>query len=146
MSARERQERQAKAIYEGRLAYREGKSLDDCPYKRSNWGVGGFWDMGFNREKADTQVISLMLGPEVDKYLSNIDAKFFEGMEAYREGHEYLIRQVMIRPGMPPLRIIPSEGIMKDGKAWACIEFKADPVVPGMYIMTLRKNVEVPRD
>lgn len=51
MGAKDRWERNQKAIEEGILAYHDGVPLDQCPYKHSDWGLGGWWDMGWREAK-----------------------------------------------------------------------------------------------
>ena len=47
MGEKERRKRAARAYQEGRQAYQDGLPLDANPYKISDWGVGGFWRMGW---------------------------------------------------------------------------------------------------
>ena len=37
-----------RANAEGRDAFLGGKTEEECPYKVSDWGAGGFWLSGFN--------------------------------------------------------------------------------------------------
>ena len=48
MSARERKERFFRAANEGRQAFLNGDSRESCPYKKSMWGMGYAWDMGYS--------------------------------------------------------------------------------------------------
>jgi len=50
MSATERSERYRRAIEEGKTARSLGKPQSACPYKRSEWGLGGWWDMGWEKQ------------------------------------------------------------------------------------------------
>lgn len=40
-------DRQDRAFDEGKQAFKDGKTLEDNPYKISTWGVGGIWKLGF---------------------------------------------------------------------------------------------------
>ena len=51
MGSRERWERNERAKEEGKKAYRDGIPADQCPYKYSTWGLGGWWLMGWNEAK-----------------------------------------------------------------------------------------------
>lgn len=146
MSAKERQKRMDKATYEGRVAFREGKPMAACPYKHSEWGMGWHWDNGWRKEKADTLVLDLQTGVEVDKYLKFVPAQWADGYNDIPGGAGLIIRQTLIRKGMPPLRLVPSKGVLHSGKLWACVEITPDPIVPAMYTLTFRKNVEVPKE
>ncbi|KKL56616.1 hypothetical protein LCGC14_2243610 [marine sediment metagenome] len=53
MGSRERWERNQKAIEEGNKAYRDGLTVEDCPYKISEWGLGHWWLMGWNEAKQE---------------------------------------------------------------------------------------------
>jgi len=48
MGERERRARFDKAVAMGRKAREEGKPLESCPFKKSLWGMGGAWEMGWN--------------------------------------------------------------------------------------------------
>ena len=49
MSERDRAELRMRATIEGERAFAKGTSRDECPYKVSSWGVGAFWQMGWDR-------------------------------------------------------------------------------------------------
>jgi hypothetical protein len=51
MSASERWERYQRAIKEGEMARSLGKPKSACPYKRSEWGLGPWWDMGWEQQR-----------------------------------------------------------------------------------------------
>ena len=55
MGSRERWERNQKATEEGKQAYHGGLIQDDCPYKISIWGLGGWWLMGWHRAKQQVE-------------------------------------------------------------------------------------------
>ena len=50
MGARQRRDRAIRAAEEGRQARRDKKTKDQCPYKQSDWGLGGFWRGGWEEE------------------------------------------------------------------------------------------------
>lgn len=47
MSANERHKRAKRATQEGREARRAGEPIEANPYKKSTWGMGGFWEAGW---------------------------------------------------------------------------------------------------
>ena len=47
MGARQRADRFSRAVEEGLKAAKEGKPLSACPYKDSEWGLGGAWKLGW---------------------------------------------------------------------------------------------------
>ena len=47
MGAKDRWERNMKAKEKGKQAYRDEVPIEQCPYKYSEWGLGGWWDMGW---------------------------------------------------------------------------------------------------
>lgn len=49
MSARQRSEAFKRAVRKGSDAFWRGESIDSNPYKKSEWGNGGAWDMGYRR-------------------------------------------------------------------------------------------------
>ncbi|HEC62694.1 MAG TPA: hypothetical protein ENI27_10655 [bacterium] len=51
MGSSERWKANDKALKRGAKAYRDGIHLDQCPYKYSQWGLGGWWDMGWREEQ-----------------------------------------------------------------------------------------------
>jgi len=56
MSASKRWKRGQRAIEEGKTARSLGKPKSACPYKRSDWGLGGWWDMGWEQQKCAEEI------------------------------------------------------------------------------------------
>ena len=50
MSATKRHKRGMRAIEEGKQARIRGQFISDCPYKRSEWGLGSYWQHGWAME------------------------------------------------------------------------------------------------
>lgn len=61
MGERERRERFNRAVARGRKAREEGKPLASCPLKKSTWGMGDAWGMGWSNRD---QEIKAEGGPE----------------------------------------------------------------------------------
>jgi ribosome modulation factor len=51
MSASKRWKAAQRAMEKGKVARTCGKSKDDCPYKQGDWGLGGFWIMGYDQQE-----------------------------------------------------------------------------------------------
>jgi ribosome modulation factor len=43
------------AVERGRQAYMDGKPQEANPYKRTFWGFGGYWDLGWMEAEADAK-------------------------------------------------------------------------------------------
>jgi len=50
MSTQGRWARVQRAIEKGKTARSLGRSKSDCPYERSEWGLGSWWDMGYDQQ------------------------------------------------------------------------------------------------
>lgn len=52
MGARQRFEAAMRAEDKGREAFWRGEDIDTCPYKVSEWGIGGHWKTGWRKARA----------------------------------------------------------------------------------------------
>ncbi len=58
MSARKRAEAFHRAVEAGKDAFRRGDPRDSCPFKKSAWGNGGAWDMGWCRARDEANRVT----------------------------------------------------------------------------------------
>lgn len=55
MSERQRRVAYQRACNRGADDYRAGKPITANPYKISDWGLGGWWEMGWREAKAENE-------------------------------------------------------------------------------------------